>query len=151
MVRNHMSVEERLKQLEAKDSIKELRANYCYHVDDRNDEAFASLFTEDAVLNFGSAGTYEGHEELREFVDSVVPEHYSFIVHMLHNPIIEVDSDAATGRWYFEAPCTSQGRDMWIQGQYTDEYERVDGEWRFTSVETEFNYVADYDEGWGED
>lgn len=146
-----MSVEERLERLEAKDSIRELRANYCYHVDDGNAEAFASLFTQDGVLDFGSAGTYAGREELREFVDSVVPEYYSFIVHMLHNPVIEVDGDAATGRWYFEAPCTSQGEDMWIQGRYDDEYVRVDGEWRFAAVEAEFNYVADYDEGWGED
>jgi len=146
-----MSVEERLKQLEAKDSIRKLRSNYCYQVDDGNGEAFASLFTEGAVLDFGRAGTYEGREELRDFVNSVVPEHYSFIVHMLHNPVIEVDGDAATGRWYFEAPCTSQGTDRWIQGWYDDEYERVNGEWRFTSVETGFNYVADYDEGWGAD
>jgi len=147
-----MSVEERLARLEAKDDIRELRASYCYHVDDRDGEAFASLFVDDAVLDFGSAGVYRGREELREFVESVVPDHYAFIVHMVHNPVIDVDGDAATGRWYFEAPATTAGgTDVWIQGQYDDEYERVDGEWRFSSVEARFHYVADYDEGWGAD
>lgn len=146
-----MSVEERLARLEAKDEIRELRANYCYHVDERDGEAFASLFAEDAVLDFGGAGRYAGRDELREFVDSVVPDHYAFIVHMVHNPVVEVDDDTATGRWYFEAPATADGTDVWIQGRYADEYERVDGEWLFASVEARFNYVADYDEGWGGD
>ncbi|MFB6142197.1 MAG: nuclear transport factor 2 family protein [Halorientalis sp.] len=145
-----MSVEQRLERLESREEIKELRAEYCYCVDDTDGEAFAALFTEDATLDFGSAGTYTGHEELREFVDSVVPEHYEFIVHMVHNPVIDVDGDTATGRWYFEAPCTSGGTDMWIQGVYDEAYERVDGAWRFADVEATFNYVAEYDEGWGE-
>lgn len=145
-----MSIEDRVARLEAKDDVRELRANYCYHVDDGDGEAFASLFAEDAVLDFGSAGTYAGRDELREFVDSVVPDHYEFIVHMVHNPMIEVDGNTATGRWYFEAPATTAGgRDVWIQGRYADEYERVDGEWLFSSVVARFNYVAEYDGGWG--
>ena len=144
-----MSIEERLERLESKDQIKELRATYCYHVDDQEADAFASLFTEDAILDFGNAGTYEGHDELREFINSVVPEFYEFIVHMVHNPVIEVDGDTASGRWYFEAPATSQGTDTWIQGQYDEEYARVDGEWKFAEIEARFNYVADYQDGWG--
>lgn len=146
-----MSLEERLERLEAKVAIEELRSNYCYHVDEANGTAFASLFTEDGVLDFESAGTFTGRAELREFVDEVVPETYSFIVHMLHNPIVEVDGGSATGRWYFEAPCTADGEDMWIQGRYDDEYERHKGEWRFSTVTVRFNYVADYHEGWGGD
>lgn len=145
-----MSVEARLARLEARAEIEELRANYCYHVDDGNGEAFASLFAEDAVLDFGSAGTYAGHEELREFVGSAVPDHYEFIVHMVHNPVVEVDGDAATGRWYFEAPATTTGGTaVWIQGRYDDEYVRAEGEWLFAAVTARFNYVADYDGGWG--
>jgi uncharacterized protein (TIGR02246 family) len=144
-----MSVEARLARLEARAQIEELRANYCYHVDDADGEAFASLFAEDALLDFGSAGTYAGREELRDFVESVVPDHYEFIVHMVHNPVIRVDGDSATGRWYFEAPATTtDGEDVWIQGRYDDEYARVDGEWLFAAVTARFNYVADYDEGW---
>lgn len=146
-----MSVEARLARLEARTEIEELRANYCYHVDDADGEAFASLFAEDAVLDFGSAGRYAGREELREFVESVVPDHYAFIVHMVHNPVVEVDGDEATGRWYFEAPATTAGGDdVWIQGRYDDEYVRVDDVWRFAAVVARFNYVADYETGWGE-
>lgn len=146
-----MSVEDRLTRLEAKDEIRELRANYCYHVDEIDGDAFASLFTEDAVLDFEGAGTYTGRAELREFVDEVVPETYSFIVHMLHNPVLDVEDETATGRWYFEAPCTSHGEDMWIQGRYDDEYVLDDGTWRFAAVNARFNYVAGYHEGWGDE
>jgi len=146
-----MSVEERLERLESSEEIQQLRANYCYHIDHTNPDEFTSLFVEDGTIDFGSAGTYTGHDELHEFVADIVPDYYSFIVHMLHNPIIDVDGDTASGRWYFEAPATSEGTDMWIQGEYTDSYVREDGEWLFESVDTRFNYVAEYDDGWGED
>lgn len=145
-----MSLEERLARLEAKDAIEELRATYCYHIDDGNGAAFASLFTADATLDFGPAGTYTGHEELREFADEVVPSQYAFIVHMVHNPVIEVEGDTATGRWYFEAPATADGEAQWIQGEYHEEYTTVDGQWRFADVQAAFNYVADYGDGWAE-
>ncbi len=56
--------------------------------------------------------------------------------HVMTNPIVEVDEDAGTGtaRSYFTV--LQQVDDLPLQpviaGRYRDEFERADGEWRFT-------------------
>jgi hypothetical protein len=69
---------------------------------------------------------------------------------MVHNAIIKVDGDRATGKWYYEAPTTdaSSDRAQWMAGTYLEEYVREDGEWKFTSIQTQWKYISPYDEGW---
>jgi ketosteroid isomerase-like protein len=146
-----MSLEDRIRRLEYREAIKELRAEYCYRVDSRDWDGYAALFTEDANLDFGPAGTYDGRTEVRAFVEDVVGAEHPFLAHMVHNPVIEVDGNIAAGRWYFEVPCTfSDGTAGWIQGTYDDEYERIDSEWLFAEIVADFNYFAEYEEGWAE-
>lgn len=146
-----MPIEERLARIEDRIALLELRYEYCYRIDDRDWDGFAALFTEDARLDFGPVGTFEGRESVREFAEDVVGARHPFLSHMLHNPCIDVDGDTATGRWYFEVPCTFEdGTAGWIQGRYHDEYSRIEGEWRFAAVVADFNYLADYREGWAE-
>lgn len=144
-----MSLEDRIARLEDREAIRELRARYCYRIDARAYDDFADLFTDDAQLDFGPVGTFEGRDEVREFAADVVGAEHPFLAHMVHNPIIHVDGDEATGRWYFEVPCTfSDGNAGWIQGTYHDEYRREDGEWLIAAIAADFNYFADYEEGW---
>lgn len=146
-----MSLEDRVTRLENRAAITELRAEYCYRIDDRDWDGYAALFTADAHLDFGPIGTFDGRDEVRDFAENVVGEEHPFLAHMVHNPIIDIDGDTATGKWYFEVPCTfTDGGAGWIQGTYYDEYEMVDGEWRFAEVVADFNYFADYEEGWGD-
>lgn len=146
-----MSVEARLRSLEDREAIKELRASYCYRIDDRDWEGFAALFTPDAHLNFGRIGSFDGRSEVRRFAEEIVGEGHPFLAHMIHDPVIDLNDDQATGRWYFEVPCTFEdGSAGWIQGTYLDEYRCVDGEWYFSAVTAEFNYIASYESGWAE-
>jgi hypothetical protein len=69
--------------------------------------------------------------------------------HMSHDPIIDIDGDSATGRWYYEVPVVwADGTAGWSRRTYDEEYRRVDDEWRFSLVEVDSNYRADYAEGW---
>jgi ketosteroid isomerase-like protein len=146
-----MALEDRLARIEDRIAIAELRHEYCYRADDRDWDGFAALFTEDAHLDFGPVGTFDGRASVRRFAEEIVGSEHPFLVHMLHNPVIDVDGDTATGQWYVEVPCTfADGSAGWIQGRYDDTYRRVDGEWRFAEVLTEFNYLADYHEGWAD-
>lgn len=145
-----MDVTERLERLENREAIKELRAQYCYHADAFDWDGFVDLFTEDAHMEFGPVGVFDGHDEIRELGRRIDQEH-GFLAHMVHNPIIEIDGETATGRWYFEVPCTfADGSAGWIQGTYWDEYRYVDGEWLFAAITADFSYFADYDDGWAE-
>ncbi|MFC7156987.1 nuclear transport factor 2 family protein [Halomarina halobia] len=146
-----MNVEERITRLEHREAIKELRAEYCYRIDARQWDRFVDLFTDDAHMNFGPVGEFNGRDAIRDFAENIVGKEHPFLAHMVHNPILTIDGRSATGRWYFEVPCTFRdGNAGWIQGVYRDEYTNEGSGWKFASVVADFNYFADYDDGWAE-
>lgn len=147
----------RIQVLEDIEEIKKLKATYCYLCDtglekaDVRDELI-SHFATDAKVDFGlgPASIYEGHDGLQVFFGQVVPGAVSFCIHMVHNPIIDVHGDRATGQWYYEAPTTdvATGAAQWMMGIYLEEYVRRDGRWKFASIRTKWKYISPYDEGW---
>lgn len=149
-----MSLEERMQLYMDKTDIRELRANYCYAWDAKDADSYIDFFLDDAVLDMRELGAnrYEGTEEIRQFFEAINGGTDRFFVHMVHNPVIKVTGDEATGKWYFEVPNTQpDGSAAWVQGIYDEQYRRVDDEWKFKEVVTVCNYNAGYDEGWGDD
>ena len=150
------NVEARLHELEAKEAIRQLRSKYCYRADAQDWERWADVFTEDGRIEVDQLGTYQGRDEIVEFGTDVIAAEYQWFSHMVHNGVIDVDGDEATGRWYFEVPCVSketllnEGEAGWLQGQYDEEYRREDGEWKIAVSKAEFHYVADHEEGWAD-
>jgi len=143
-----MSVKKRLERLEAREELKELRAKYCYAVDTRNWDRFGELFTDDPVLDFGGMGTYEGQEGLAAFADEFVEGQLEGSVHMLSNPVLRIDGETATGRWYVQSPLTfADGTGGWRQGTYEDEYRKVGSDWHIDRIHLRFNYTADFEDG----
>jgi hypothetical protein len=155
-----MSMEEllaRVRVLEDIEAIRKLKATYCYLCDaglgeERIRDELVSHFSEHARVDFGLGPTsvYEGKEGLKIFFGQVVPTAVSFCMHMVHNPIIEVHGDRATGKWYFEVPATdaATNRAQWMAGTYEEEYVRENGEWKFASMNAKWNHISPYDEGW---
>jgi len=155
-----MSMEEllaRVQVLEDIEAIRKLKARYCYLCDAGLSDArvrdeLLAHFTDDAKVDFGlgPASIYEGKEGLTVFFGTVVPTAISFSVHMVHNPIIEVHGDRATGRWYYEAPTTDAATNhaQWMMGTYFEEYVRENGDWKFASIKTTWKYISPYDDGW---
>lgn len=143
-----MADTERLRRLETREQLKELRAKYCYYVDERNWGPFYDLFVEDPTLDFGGMGVYQGRDGLERFAHEFVEGQLEGSAHMLSNPILAVDGDEATGRWYVQSPLKfTDGSGAWRQGWYRDEYRRVEDEWHIGAIEMRFVYTADYDEG----
>ncbi len=150
-------LETRVRRMEDIEEIRKLKATYCFLCDaglddEHNRDELIAHFTADAQVDFGlgPASKFQGKEGLEVFFGQVVPGAVSFCMHMVHNAIIEVDGDRATGKWYFEAPTTdaASGRAQWMAGTYLEEYVREDGEWKFSSIETRWKYISPYDEGW---
>jgi len=151
-----MDIEERVRRLEDREAIKELRARYCYLADAGEWKAWSGLFTDDAQGIFEGFGTADGREGFLKYGIEVVAAQFPFLKHMVHNEIIEVDGDSATGKWYFDVPCVSApdspafggGKDGWLQGTYDEKYRREGSEWKICQLTASFQFVAGLREGW---
>jgi len=143
-------LETRIRLLEDIEAIKKLKATYLYLQDARDWQGMANLFADDGLADFGSLGRIEGKAQIAEFYRDVLPRSFSFMAHMGHNPIIEVEGDRATGKWYFELPATHAptNRAVWIAGGYEDEYVKVNGGWKLKTCVGIPYYITPYDEGW---
>ena len=147
---NDMSLEARVQRLEDIEALKQLKFRYAAYCDDDYDaDGLVPLFTEKAIWDGGPMGRFEGHEALHAFfssADQTVP----FAIHHVLNPIIEIDGDRATGRWYLWQPCTfAEGEQaLWMAAVYDDVYRREGEVWRFEHVRIELRMLSPYEAGW---
>ena len=163
------ALEARLRVVEDIEEIQKLMAAYADHLDSlqRLDELMA-LFTENAKFEVafpGEAGggdialteaaligTYEGKEGLRELFSHMNPENYSYTAHLMANPFITVDGDKAKGRWYLLCPFTALTPEgpvaVWEQGTYANEFVKVGGKWKISSMRFQWNFDTPYEDGW---
>ena len=144
------TLEERIQALEDIESIKKLKGLYCTYCDDSYDaDRIAGLFVEDGIWDGGIRGKAEGREAIRDFFVRA-PQRLSFAVHMVMNPIIDVDGDRATGIWYLFQACTyAEGeRAVWGSARYDEEYVRADGSWMFKTLRLTSFFWTPFDEGW---
>ena len=134
-----------------KDAIKEAVYEFYYRWDEGDwERAIDGFATDDISFDAGAFGTANTRDEWHEWARTVWKESVAHTWHMLHNPIIEVDGEKATGRWRHEVPAvTVEGDAVWLQGLYDHEYRRVDGEWRCASYAVKPTYSTPYDQGWG--
>ena len=151
------TVEERIQILEDIESIKKLKASYCYWADagiagdGSKMDALVAHFTDDEPwADFGPFGLHKGKEAVSAFFKDVVVSTLSYSAHMVCNPIIEVEGSRATGRWYVDVPCTLRGADraVWLQARYEEEYVKEGGEWKWKSITTRFDFITPFNEGW---
>ena len=144
-------IEKRLRVLEDIEEIKKLKVRYCVYCDDNYDaDSLANLITEDAVWEVEGLGKFEGREAIRQaWIDG--PQRMPFAVHMVMNPIIEVDGDTAKGIWYLFQACTYgwEGKQaVWGSARYDEDYLRVNGEWKFKRLKVAFFFWTPFDQGW---
>ncbi len=140
-----------LQRLLDKDAIKELVYKWDYLTDDRigSDEVIDSFCTDDVIFDAGPLGHADGKEAFKEAAREIFEKELLFTRHMRHNPIISVDGDKATGKWYADIPSiTGDGKAVWILGTYEIGFSRDKGEWKISKYTFEFAYMTDYEKGW---
>ena len=123
-------------ELQAIEDIKRLKARYCRFVDLNRRDELRNLFTDDILYEFRGwkkgrgADTFAGSAE--DFADR-----RSF--HRVSMPDIEILSEAtARGVWamvdIIEYPATSGKTSSRGYGYYHEQYRKVDGVWRISSL-----------------
>jgi len=146
---NLEELESRLRKLEDIEAIRNVHAALVYGHDAGNWQLVADLFVNDGIAEFGPFGHYEGKEAIGKHFKGA-RETMPFRLHLLHNPVIKVDGDKATGKWSFQAYATqaSTNRAIEIAGEYNCEYVRTNDGWKFKVCACRFHYITPYDEGW---
>ena len=133
-----------LEDLAAYEAIRQLKGRYCYHLDYKEWDAFANLFTLDATLDVDQVvstrgedpqpqPTVNGRAQILKFMPGMLSA--ADTVHQVHMPIIELTSaTSAKAIWAMEDIVRMPGFFLEGRGHYRETYLREDGVWRIASL-----------------
>jgi ketosteroid isomerase-like protein len=107
------------------------------------------LFTEDGVMNTGDRPPIVGRKALTETYMSMVEG--AGLQPFVHNHVIELNGDAATGRCYLDLRMIRDGESLIGSGYYVDEYQRTADGWKFRSRTLEMKFLVPIQQGWVEE
>jgi ketosteroid isomerase-like protein len=122
-----------------RDEIFDLTVRYATAIDSRQYALLATVFTDDAALDYGVVGKWTGAAEVTHFMEAA----HAGAAHTLHrltNQAITLDGDTAAVRTYVDALIlAADGLGANPAGYYDDEVVRTTEGWRivrrtYTSV-----------------
>jgi len=142
------SIEAGLRELTDREAIRDLARRYAHHVWRKEVPEAIGLFTDDGEMDTGDAPVIRGREALIASYERMLgdAEFHPFV----HNHVIDVRGDTATGTCYLDLRASQAGRSMIGAGYYDDRYVRVDGTWKFRSRKLTLCYLVPLREGWAE-
>ena len=120
--------------LEEKDAIREVLAQYCFHLDDGHFAAMADLFAEDGTWEtaFGSATGRPAIAELARSLRTGAPQPRPRGIHLVTNIAVTLDGDRATVRSnWIVAQNGPDGPKIGSGGGYADQMVKQAGRWLF--------------------
>ena len=139
------TLEERIAAIEDREAIRELTARYCQFVATGRTAEILDLFTDDGVMEFEET-QIRGREALavgyREAVSDLHP------IPTVHNHVIELSGDRATGFCSLELRTVEGGEAITAAGHYEDAFERVAGRWRFSHRKLILYHRVPLSRGW---
>lgn len=116
-------------------AIVDVTVAYCYALDEKSFDDLASVFTEDATADYGTA-ICEGVDAIIAKVSTSVA-HLDATTHMVSNHRVAVDGDTATCSCYLISQHVRKGAaggDLYmIAGRYDDDLVRTDDGWRISA------------------
>jgi ketosteroid isomerase-like protein len=121
-----------------RDEIVELTVRYATAIDNRQYSLLTTVFTDDALVDYGEIGQWTGGAEVATFMEAahVGAAH---TMHRMTNQAVDVDGDEATVRTYVDALILFAGGGVNPVGYYDDHVLRTGDGWRiahrtYTSV-----------------
>ena len=148
MTQSTQDIQDSMADIEA---IKQLKARYAMACDDSYDpEALAAMFVENAIWDGGEFGRYEGRDAIHDYFADM-HEVVEWAVHYMSNPVIEVEQERATGRWYLWQPMTlkADSQAILLSAHYHDHYVKRDGQWFFQQLSLDVKFFSPYEVGFG--
>ena len=118
-----------LERLVAIEEIRALIARYAILYDDKDWDAFAELWTEDAGFVVGERA-FEPRDVMLDFLVNCLPEDYVG-KHLCGPSLIEVAADGETATAKTDVVWIPANFETTIVARYVDDLVRADGRWRF--------------------
>ena len=152
-----MDLVQRIQLLEDREKIKELRATYCFLVDDdQYTELVNDHFTLDSGCDFRSRMTgfepmvSKGREQILSFFQEVVASLLKDMTHTTHNHRIIIDGNQASGDCYFELTAREANSSVPMvgAGRYHDEYQKGGDTWQFSRRNADIFHIVPLNQGW---
>ena len=142
------SLETIVRDLADREAIRDLVSRYAHCVWQDDIETMIELFTDDGVMDPEIRAPIKGRAALLEsFKDMLDAGDFQPFV---HNHVIDLDGDRASGVAYIDLRYTADGKSMIGSGFYTDEYVREDDQWKFKSRRLTTRFLVPLHEGWAE-
>jgi hypothetical protein len=140
MVAEMRSLRARVLELEDREAIRELKAQYFRLVDEKAWDKWSELFTDDVHVDLGGGRTLTGNTAFADAVHGMLdgPSGFAVSVHRGQMPEITIDSPTtARATWgladYIEWPADSETGERCGYRGYGHErevYRKVDGQWK---------------------
>lgn len=122
------------------EGIRLLVARYADAVNRRADDELSQLFVPDGEWLVPGFGTTAGREDIAKLLRTLVGN-FEVLVQAVHQGVIDVSGDQATGRWYLsETGIDNNANPVNFMGVYHDWMVRTDDGWAFTRRKFDFLY-----------
>lgn len=140
-------IEKRLKRIEDLEEIRTLRMTYHYYINEGMFERVSELFAEDGALDFGYIAKASGREEIeRTFLK--LPNNAQFVKQYIHNHLVQLDGDRATGVCYLDARYVQEGESLIVAAKFDEIYRRTPEGWRIELMKVQTYFSVPIAEGW---
>lgn len=123
-----MSDADAIRRLIDLEEIRNLARRYAHCVWQRDAAGAAAVFTEDGEMDTGDRPPLVGRDAIRAVYEEVFRT--QAFRPMLHNHVIELDGDRATGTVYLDVRATMDGVEKVGLGFYEDRYLRTAEGWK---------------------
>jgi 3-phenylpropionate/cinnamic acid dioxygenase small subunit len=128
--------------LEEKDAIRELQAQYCFHFDNGEFDAWLELFTPDGVFDLGALGRFAGRDALRQFLARLpLTDGLPMMRHCVMNSIVRVEGAHGTAQSYVVVVRGGESLGITIAGRYVDQLTKTAAGWRFAERRVHFDLM----------
>lgn len=146
---NDAGVEAAIRALADREAIRELVCRYANCVWQKDAAGVADLFAPNGVMDMGDRPPVQGRQALHDEYQRTLP--HVDLQPFVHNHVIELDGDRATGTCTLDLRAAVGGNSMIGAGFYRDVYVRVEGAWKFEARKLTMQFLAPLREGWVEE
>ena len=140
---------QRMQELIDREELRELTAIYAHRV--AQGVSISDLYTDDAVFIVNYPNRPKTETRGRAAMDKLFTETAERTITplpMIHNHIVEIRGDNATGICSNELRMVENGKSMIGSGYYLDQMRRENGRWRFVVRDMHFIHWVPIQEGW---